>query len=62
MLVFHCVGTIDFFRDKLNKWPSGSENDEAASWRNQCGRLSRPAEVFDLIQHAKDMVFGAKTT
>jgi len=45
LLVIHCVGTIDCFREKLNKWQSGSENDEAAIWRNQCGRLSRPAEV-----------------
>jgi len=27
MLQFHCVGTVDWCRDKLNKWLSGSDNE-----------------------------------
>ena len=37
MLHCHCVGTIDYCRDRLNKWLSGSATEGAASWRNQCG-------------------------
>jgi len=47
MLVFHCVGTIDCFRDKLNKWLSGSENDQRVVWRSAVPKFSSGGSWFD---------------
>ena len=42
---FHCRGTKDVVRDRLNKSASGLENNEAPSLRNQAGSCSRPVDV-----------------
>ena len=39
MLHFDCVGNDRLLQSRLTKWLSGSDNEGAESWRNQCSRL-----------------------